>query len=75
MDFSNLLHGFATWELDQDFKPCWSFFFELKVLNELNALGPLCPWQYLDIVYISCQIMVQQQTLKSKYVVQVILIL
>ena len=62
-------------KFDQDFKACWSFFFELKVLNEFNAMGALCPWQCLNIFYICCQIMVRQQSLKPKYVLQVIFIL
>ena len=53
-------------KFDQDFKACWSFFFEIKVLNEFNALGAFCPWQCLDILYISCQVMVREQTLKLK---------
>ena len=34
-------------KFDQDFKACWSFCFELKVLNEskFSMPWPLCLWQ------------------------------
>ena len=36
-------------KFDQDFKACWSFCFELKVLNEskFSMPWPLCLWQYI----------------------------
>ena len=56
MDLFKLVHGFVKdvlWiysllpnktllKFDQDFEACWSFSFELKVLN---ALDTLCLWQ------------------------------
>ena len=38
---------FAKKKIDQDFKACWSFCFELKVLNEskFSMPWPLCLWQ------------------------------
>ena len=54
MDFSKLLHGYVKvvvcvscplrnktkLKFEQDFKACWSFCFELKVLNESNYSMP-----------------------------------
>ena len=40
-------------KFDQDFKACWSFCFELKVLivKVRNVLGPLCLWYYQCCAY------------------------
>ena len=59
IDLSKFIHGFvkvvlciscpltdkSKLKFDKDFKACWSFFFEQKVLN-LNVLCPLCIMQY-----------------------------
>ena len=52
MDLSKFYVFFALCQknklkFDQDFKACWSFCFELKVLNEskFSMPWPLCLWQ------------------------------
>ena len=73
LDLSNLLHGFVNVVLcfsrplpnktklkfDQDFKACWSFCFELKVLNEskysmswvCSALGNVFTYFWLYLIF------------------------